>query len=76
MSGVSLLNAAPVTITPLKCISMNNQQYKVRPDIVSVNSDEPFILLVLKKANAVAFATISIIHMLKRGFWCYKKLKC
>ena len=25
----------------LECVSMNNQEYKVRPEIVNVNSDEP-----------------------------------
>ena len=25
----------------MKCISMNNQECKVRPEIVNVNSDEP-----------------------------------
>ena len=28
------------SVNPLKCISMNNQEYKVRPQIVNVNSDE------------------------------------
>ena len=27
--------------TPLRCISMNNQECKVRPEIINVNSDEP-----------------------------------
>ena len=36
-----LLNTAPLNTTPLKCISMTNQECKVRPKIVSVNSDEP-----------------------------------
>ena len=27
--------------TPLSCISMNNQECKVRPEIINVNSDEP-----------------------------------
>ena len=27
--------------TPLKCISMNNQECKVRPEIVNVNIDKP-----------------------------------
>ena len=27
--------------TPLKCISINNQECKVRPEIVNVNIDEP-----------------------------------
>ena len=25
----------------LECVSMNNQEFKVRPEIVNVNSDEP-----------------------------------
>ena len=33
--GCNLLNA-----NPLECISMNNQQCKVTPEIVNVNSDE------------------------------------
>ena len=29
------------TVNSLKCISMNNKECKVRPEIVNVNSDEP-----------------------------------
>ena len=29
------------SVNSLKCISMNNQECKVRPQIVNVNSDEP-----------------------------------
>ena len=29
------------SVNPLKCISMNNQEYKARPEIVNVNNDEP-----------------------------------
>ena len=36
LSSVNLL-----TVTPLRCISMNNQECKVRPEIVNVNSNEP-----------------------------------
>ena len=25
----------------LKCVSMNNQEYKVRPEIVNINSNKP-----------------------------------
>ena len=28
-------------VTPLKCISITNQECKVRPQIINVNSDEP-----------------------------------
>ena len=30
-----------LAVTPLRCISMTNQECKVRPQIVNVNSDEP-----------------------------------
>ena len=36
LSSVNLL-----AVTPLRCISMNNQECKARPQIVNVNSDEP-----------------------------------
>ena len=29
------------SVNSFKCISMNNQNYKLRPQIVSVNSEEP-----------------------------------
>ena len=29
------------SVNSLKCISMNNQECKVRPEIVNVNSEEP-----------------------------------
>ena len=29
------------SVNPLKCISINNQECKVRPEIVNVNSKEP-----------------------------------
>ena len=34
--GCNLLN-----VIPLKCISMNNQECKVRPEIINVNGNEP-----------------------------------
>ena len=53
----------------LKYISMNNQECKVRPEIVNVNSDEPvFFLLVLTQVNAVVVVIISIICMQKCVF--------
>ena len=51
-------------VNSLKFISMNNQECKVRPEIVNVNSNEPlFILLVLKQLNTVVVVTILMIHM-------------
>ena len=38
--GCSLSN-----VNPLKCISLNNQEFKVRPQIVNVYSNEPVFFL-------------------------------
>ena len=47
----------------LNCISMNSQKFKLRPQIVNVNGDDPvFFILVLKQVYAVIVATISTIH--------------
>ena len=46
---------------PLKCISMNNQNCRVRPQIVDFNNDEPvFFPFTIK--------TISMIYMQKCAF--------
>ena len=51
-------------VNPLECVSMNNQECKVRPEIVNVNSNEPvFYPLVLKQVNAVVVVTTSMIPM-------------
>ena len=39
--SVNPLNSILLNATPFKCISMNNQEYKVRKQIVYVNSDGP-----------------------------------
>ena len=35
------MNAVPLNAVPLSCISMTNQECKVRPGTINVNSDEP-----------------------------------
>ena len=37
----SFFSGITLSATPLKCVSMNNQECKIRPEIVNVNSDEP-----------------------------------
>ena len=51
LSSVNLLNTvplnaiplrvAPLNATPFKCVSMTNQESKVRPKIINVNGDDP-----------------------------------
>ena len=38
-------------VNSLKCVSMNNQECKARPEIINVNSDEPTFYLYSIKAN-------------------------
>ena len=53
----------------LKCIAVTNQECKVRPKVVNINSNEPaFYLLALKQVNAVVVVTISMIHLQKFVF--------
>ena len=54
LSSVNMLNAVPLNTTQLKCISMTNQECKVRPEIVIVNSDEPaFYPFSIKRSKCV-----------------------
>ena len=40
--GLLILSSVnPLSATPLKCVSMTNQERKVRSENVNVNSDEP-----------------------------------
>ena len=39
--GCNLLNVNLLNVIPLKCVSMNNQECKVRPEIININSNEP-----------------------------------
>ena len=43
LSYVNPLSTNQLSATPLSCISVNNQEYKVRPKIINVNSNEPVI---------------------------------
>ena len=63
LTGLACLSTL-TNINLLSCISMNNQECKVRPQIVNVNGDDPvFFPFILKQVKAVVVATISIFHM-------------
>ena len=62
-TGLTILSTL-LSINLLKCISLNNQECKVRPEIVNVNSKEPvFYPFNIKKVNAVVVVTISMIPL-------------
>ena len=61
-AGLAFLSTL-TSVNTLICISMNNQECRVRLQIINVNGDDPvFFPLVLKQVNAVVVATISTIH--------------
>ena len=41
VSAMMLFGSNLSSVNPLECISINNQVWKVRPELVNVNSDEP-----------------------------------
>ena len=43
LSGFASANS--LSAIPLRCISMNNQEYKTRPQVVNVNGDTPVFFL-------------------------------
>ena len=75
LTGLPFLSTL-TSVNLLSCISMNNQECKVRPQIVNLNRDEPVcFLLVLKQVSAVVVAAISIIHMQNCVFLTLLKIK-
>ena len=76
-TGLTILSSVnPLNATQLKCVSMNNQECKVRPDIFNVNSDAPVFYTSSIKTSAVVFVTISMIHTQKCVFLIVLEHKC
>ena len=63
VSSVNSLNAVP------KCISMNNQECKVKPEIININSNESlFYPCSIKVKNAVTVVIILMTHIQNYAF--------
>ena len=41
----------PLNVNPLECVSMNNQERKIRSEIINVNTDEPMFYPFSIKVN-------------------------
>ena len=45
---ITFFSSNLLNVNPLKCVTMNNQECKIRPEIINFNTNEPlFILIVL-----------------------------
>ena len=40
-SALVLFSCNVLNVSPLKCVSINNQECKIRPQIININSNEP-----------------------------------
>ena len=48
-NAIALFGCTGLNVNPLKCISMNIKDCRARPEIININSNEPyFILKVIK----------------------------
>ena len=52
------------SVNPLECVSMNNQECKVRPEIVNVNSNEPLFYRSCNKINNL-YAKLCVPNVVK-----------
>ena len=75
--GSSFLSSL-VSTTPLSCISMNNQAYKVRPEIFNVNSNEPVFYPFSIKTGKCSGSCNNIKDRYANVMcsWCCKRFKC
>ena len=63
------------SVNLLVCVLMNNQECRIRPQNVNINSKEStFFPLALKQVNAMIIATISIIRMQNCAFQILLKI--
>ena len=58
----------------LNCISMKNQEYKTRPQVININSNNPIFYPFSIKINVVVIVIILIIHMQKFVFLMLQKI--
>ena len=67
ISAMMLFSFDVLDVNSLECVSVNDQECKVRPEIVNINSNEPPFYLYSVKINAVLVVTIIMDDMQKCG---------
>ena len=72
----SLFLSSSVRTASLNCISMKNQECKVRPQIFNVNSNEPvFYPFSIQTSKCSGSCNNINDPYAKMCSWCYKRLK-
>ena len=62
VSTITFFGSLP-SVNPLECVSMNNQECKVGPEIFNVNSNEPLFYPFSIKASRCSGSRILMIPM-------------
>ena len=62
-TGLTILSTLS-SVNPLKCILMNNQECKVRYEVVNVNSNEPVFYSFSNKTSTCSGSLVVAISMI------------
>ena len=74
IAAMTLVGCCELNPIPLKCVSISNQECKVRPDMMNINSNEScFIFTVLLSIDVVVAAMTLKILMLNYKFLMLSK---
>ena len=68
ISAITFFNFNLSNVNSLECVSMNNQECKIRTEIINVNPNESMIYPYGVKINAKDVVILLIIHMLNYVF--------
>ena len=64
VSEMMFFSSNILNVSSLERVSINNQECKVRPEIINISINErPFYSYSVKYINAVVFVKISMLHM-------------
>ena len=67
--AMTFINFNLSNVNSLECVSMNNQEWKIRTEIINLNTNEPmFYPYSIKKISTKAVVIQSVILMLKYVF--------
>ena len=62
LKAMMLFDCNVLSVNPLKCVSMNNQECRLRPEIINVNSNEPSFYPYSIKVNKCSASCNNINH--------------
>ena len=73
----SFFSGITLSARPLKWVWMNNQEFKIRPEIVNVSSDEPVFYAFSIKTSKFSGTCNNINYPCAKYlcFWCWQKHK-